>query len=548
VDYRALAGLRSRQDQSNHAVDESVTADYCFLMTEDDVPSTIEEAKATAEWPEWKKAIDEEMSQLETKGTWTMAELPPDRKAIGCRWVFARKYDENGKVVKHKGRLVAQGFSQKPGIDYTHTYSPVVRLDSLCTVIVLATQQKMHLGQMDVTGAYLNGKLDEEIYMRQAPGFDNGTNQVYLLKKVLYGLKQAGHLWNKKLHEAVSQLGFQRSKVEPCVYIHHIGDRLAIFTVWVDDFLIATNDTREMTRVKEALKQEFNVKDLGSPRYLVGIKISCRPDGSTALSQSSYIETILKRTHMENANPVLTPLDPNVKLEKNTGNPVDPAQYATAIGSLMYAAIGTRPDIAYAVQLLSQFTANPSTMHWTAVKHVMRYLSSTRDYALVYGGPGNFSTTFTAFSDADWGSDQDDRKSISGNTFLLAGGAISWASKKQSLTALSTCEAEFTAANLALRQVVWLRQLLSDLGFRQAKPSVLYCDNQAAIMLSLDQQFHARTKHFDIQTHFLRDKVDDKTVTLEYCPTSEMVADVLTKALGRQKFRGFVSDLGLLAG
>jgi hypothetical protein len=247
------------------------------------------------------------------------------------------------------------------------------------------------------------------------------------------------------------------------------------------------------------------------------------------------------------ANSVSTPLDSNLKLTKNMeqADPKIVSLYQRAIGSLMYASMGTRPDITFSVQTLSQFSTNPSKEHFATVKRVLRYLKGTRNARLVYGGDGEWTSEFSAFADADWGTSSIDRKSISGYCFLLAGCAISWSSKKQQTVAISTTEAEYYAATHATKQIMWLRSFLADLGFPQPESSTLYLDNKSAIDLSHNPEFHARTKHIDIQHHFIREKIEDKILKVSHVPTKENTADIFTKALPRPQFEDFRDDLGL---
>lgn len=498
----------------------------------DDAPDSVEEARARIDWQEWESAMREEMNTLEKMGTWRMMDLPTDRKPITCKWVFTLKHDDQGNIIKYKVRLVARGFSQEYGIDYKETFAPVIRLDALRAMLALAAIKNLYVQQMDIKGAYLHGNLEEEIYMLQPPGFEDGTGRVCRLVHSLYGLKQSGRAWYFKLREVLESYGFKQVAIEHCLYIRERNGHTQILSSWIDDLMLFGDDSDDTNEIKELLKKEFEVHDLGEPRLLIGKEILRDHQNQTLiLSQKNYIRKIIEKHGMKDANPVSTPMDPNITLLKRETPNTDARSsllYATAIGSLMYAAVGTRVDIAYAVQNLSQFTQNPGPEHWTAVKRVFRYLKGTTDYGLVYGGRLSWpDRLITAYSDADWGSNPNDQKSITGNTYLLGGAAIGWLSKKQTVTATSSCEAEYVAASACSRHITWLRNMFDGLGYKQETPTQVYCDNQAAISLSHDFQFHARSKHIDIQHHFIRDKVADETIIISYVPTDENPASTL---------------------
>ncbi|KDR75264.1 hypothetical protein GALMADRAFT_24757, partial [Galerina marginata CBS 339.88] len=567
-DARLPAPRPRNEGTSQDEIDEEIIANLAsnelgFVASlnnaNDDLPQSINEAKASPEWEHWEKAINEEYSLLEGMETWELDDLPPERKAIGCRWVFLRKYNENGEIIRYKARLVAQGFSQIPGMDFDGTFAPVMRHDSLRALLAIAAIKNLEIQQLDVKGAYLNGDLREEIFMRQPDGFHDGTSKVCRLKKTLYGLKQSGREWNRKLDKVLTELRFSKSNVDHCVYIRTENGHTSYITVWVDDLMIFTDKSDEMNEIKAYLKKEFEISDLGEPKLIIGLEVKRdRKKHTISLGQTSYVDRILKKYGMENCRPVSTPMDPNVVLTRVNENDVkdEPREdrderlggrYAAAVGSLMYAAIGTRPDIAYAVQKLSKYSSNPGNSHWTALKRVFRYLAGTRDRVLFYGGDvDEDEVIFSAYCDADFASDSDDRKSISGYTLFLGNAAIAWSSKKQTTIALSTTEAEYTAIAHATRQIIWLRNLFQDLGYTQNDPTILFSDNQSAIALTQDPQFHARSKHFDITNHFVRAKVYDQTIEVIYCPTDEMTSDIFTKALAKPKHEQFTSELGLL--
>ncbi|GBE90191.1 hypothetical protein SCP_1900400 [Sparassis crispa] len=301
----------------------------------------LTKAQASPEWSEWEKAVKAEYDQLQGMGTWELQDLPKYRNAVGCKWVFQRKTNKESQVVKYKARLVAQGYSQIPGMDFLETFAPVVRLESIRAILALAVVNNWEIGQMDVKGAYLNGDLQEEIYMRQPEGFDDGSGRICRLRKTLYGLKQSGCKWNRKLHRELMELGYKRLEADPCVYLWERKEgEVQIITVWVDDLLLFTNSPKLMEELKRDLQDLFEVTDLGEPQKIVGIEIERdREAGTLQISQQHYIESILKRYQFENANAVGMPLDPNVVLTVEDKNEEADNRlvggYASMVGSLI---------------------------------------------------------------------------------------------------------------------------------------------------------------------------------------------------------------------
>ena len=424
-------------------------------------------------------------------------------------------------------------------------------------MLVIAAIRDLEIPQLDIKGAYLNGDLQEEIYMRQPEGFNDGSGRVCWLYKTLYGLKQSGREWNRKLNKRLTELGFSRNKVDHCVYVRECDGETAGITVWVDDLLVFTKTEEEGNELARDLKSEFEVNDMGEPKMIIGVEIKRDRDSqSLTISQKNYVRTVLEHFGLAKANSVAMPLDPNIILQKPQENETIKTEdklakgYATVVGAIGYAAMLTWPDIQEAYQILSKFTANPGVEHWTSAKRVLRYLNGTRDLGITYTATDDLdriAITPVGYCDADYAGDIDDRKSVSGHTYLLGGGAISWNSKKQTTTALSSTEAEYTAISHATRQAIWLRNLLEGLGYSQEKPTVLYSDNQSAITLTRDAQFHARSKHFDVQNHFVREKVENGVIDIIYIPTDNNIADVFTKALPKAKHRKFRENLGMLA-
>ena len=518
-------------------------------------PKTVREARSRSDWPLWKEAMDKEMATLDEAETWHTIPRPQGKNIVGSKWVFRVKRKADGTVDKYKARLVAKGFTQIQGIDYFDTYSPVAKLASLRTILALAARHDWDVESFDFNGAYLNGTLDddEEIFMQEPPGYETAQNGAAIkrLRKSLYGLKQAGRKWYDALCRILTDLGFHASIADPGVFIARTSNHILILAVHVDDCALTGSSSELINAYKQKLNERYALTDLGPIHWLLGIKISRdRAARTISLSQTAYIESIINRFNLTDAKSASTPMDPGVTLCK-TDAPSSPAEaahmksvpYREAIGSLMYASVATRPDITFAVSTLSQFLDNPGEAHWEAVKRVFRYLAGTKHLALTYGEERH---DLVGYTDAD-GASQEHRRAISGSAFLIDGGTISWSSRKQELITLSTAEAEYVAATHAAKEGIWLRRLLGEISPPIPKTTTLFCDNQAACKIATTDNFHARTKHIDIRYHFIRQTVEDGTFDIVYCPTDDMVADALTKALPRWKVKGFASALGLRA-
>jgi transposase InsO family protein len=513
-------------------------------------PENLQEAMSSQDAHEWSKAIQEELNQLKEMGVYELANLPDGKTAIGCRWKLKRKRDENGIVVRFKARLVAQGYSQKPGDDFTETFAPVMRFETLRTLLAVAAINDWEIHQMDVKGAYLNGRIREELCMKQPPGFDDGTGRYWKLNHPIYGLKQAGNEWNKDYNATMRGFTYQRLLCDYCVHIKRQDDLFVILISWIDDIIAISNSSKFLKESEEELRKIYEMKVLETPELLLGIHVQRnRKERIITLTQTHYIDSIVEKFGMKDAKPVSTPLDPNVVLKEI--HPDDPVNekssrlFAQAVGSLMYATIATRPDIAHAVNALAQFTRNPQPSHWTAIKRVFRYLKGTRTHGIIYDASEGESINVSAYCDADWASSLH-RKSISGYVFTVAGGAIAWSSKKQGTVALSTAEAEYVAATHAAKHCIWQQTLYQELKFPQPETMILHCDNQAAIAISENPEFHSRTKHIDIALHFLRDLTESGKIQLQYIPSRENLADIFTKALARPLFEDLRSQLGVL--
>ena len=509
-------------------------------------PPSYKHAKGDLAWPKWLEAMRSEHESLTDNKTWSLVACPPNKKILSGRWVYKLKKGPSGEVLRYKARWVVRGFEQTEGIDYNETFASVVKPMSYKAIFAIAAALDLELEQMDVKTAFLYGDIDGEVYMEQPPECDDGTGRVCKLNKALYGLKQAPRIWYQTLSTLLEGLGFYPLTSDVGIFVK--GN--TYIAVYVDDLLIAGPLKEEIQELKDALSNRFQMTDLGPCSYYLGMTVvRDRKNRIIRLSQKGYIEKILKDFGMCEAKPQYTPMKTDQIETPEDYEPTDEIKtwYAKAIGNLMYAMLGTRPDIAYAVSYCSRFLAKPTEAHRAAVKRIMRYLKATIDLCLVYEGE---IEPLTGFTDSDWAGDRETRRSTSGYVFNLGSGAISWSSKRQSSTALSSCEAEYIGQTQATKEAIWLRRLLTELQVANEEEhapaaTIIYGDNQGAIALARNPQFHARTKHIDVQHHFVREKQHSGEVDLQYVPTDQQVADGLTKALPKDKFEVFRSALGL---
>jgi hypothetical protein len=529
------------------AADEELRGEVYAIIAGDELTS-LREAKQSRDWAIWEKTMDVELKALKEMGTWKLVQKPPDVKAIPNKWTFVKKRNKEGEVVRHRARLVVKGCAQRAGFDYLETYSPVVRFDTLRAILALVPIKKLKVQQMDVKGAYLNGHLDEKVYMKQPEGREDGTDRVCELIKTMYGLKQAGREWNKLFDSKVKAHGYKSLLSDPCAYILWDGNDFIIITVWVDDLLLFATSDKLMESAKKMLQSEWDVTDMGEPRKIVGIEVTLKPDSIT-ISQSKYIESILRNEGLESANPVGMPMDPQINFIPNPeeNEPNRSNAYAQRLGELQFLANCTRPDISCTVNKLAAFTANPSVQHYSALKRLLRYLAGTRNLGITYRKPQegmDDNNLFHGFADAAFANNYD-FKSTTGYVFLAAGGAITWRSKKQTLIALSTTESEYIALSEAGREAIWLRNLYGELGFPQTATTIIKGDNEGAIELTQNPQFHQRSKHIALRHHWVRDLVKSKALQIRSVRNPEQTADVLTKPLPRPKHMQHTGEMGL---
>lgn len=556
-----------RHQESSDSSDEEFygweNADLAMNVCEIPLRQALEGSDST----EWEDAIYKEIKSLVSNETFDLVDRPTNEKVIKCRTVLRNKYGPDGELERRKARVVAKGFAQQPGLHFFETFAPVARLSSLRLLIALAVKFDLKVTQLDIETAYLNAKMDTVVYMEQPDLLKkmlkrivqescdsnlsrrakkmldklDGTNKVCKLNKALYGLRQAGRQWHAKLDSVLRDIGLTPTNADPCVYTDKIKNTFIL--IYVDDILIVSNNRARESQIKQRLSREFKVKDLGEARYCLGVEITRDKEGIT-LSQTTYIRDILQRFRMSESKPVSTPLATNTKLTKGSNDRTENETfpYRELVGALMYAALGTRPDISHPVSVLGQFNSNPKQEHWIAAKRVLRYLQGTANHGLKFKRDDNI---LRGFVDADWANCTIDRRSYTGSVFIFSGGAISWESRKQRTVALSSTEAEYMAITDASKEAIYLINFLKDLGHPDLAKAVIFNDNQGAGKLAENPIHHSRSKHIDVKHHFIRQVLKEHPVDLVYIPTEKMVADVLTKGLPGPKHMECTSGLGV---
>ena len=377
---------------------------------------------------------------------------------------------------------------------------------------------------------------------------ERSQNRVLKLKKALYGLKQSGRIWNNLLDSYLKSLGFVQCELDYCLYQkEHMGNVIMVL-VYVDDILAFGSNETTLDKFRNDMKTRFKMKDMGKPKYVLGIKVEHQHEGSIKLSQPLYIKDILERSQLADTKSKSTPMEAKLSLEKSEiGKQADSktmSDYRSHVGMLMYAAVCTRPDIAFPMSQVSKFVANPSSDHIAASKRIFQYLKGTENYGLVYSKEDS-PLKLIVYCDADYAGDRDDAKSTSGFCVSLAGAAISWKSQKQQTVALSSTESEYMALTEVTKDIMWVHGVLEFLGVTINMPTIVYEDNQAAIKLSQNPVNHQRMKHVHTKFHFTRNKVKEGIISLTYVPTDEMVADTLTKSLAAPSFTRFRNSMGV---
>jgi hypothetical protein len=498
-------------------------------------PLTYREALASEAAPEYLHAMGKEYGSLIAYDVFTPAPLPPGEIAIGSTWVLTIKLTPQGEIDVYKARVVAKGFTQRPGLDYDETFAPVCTLTAVRVFLALVALFKLACQQLDVRTAFLNAALVEEVYMQPPPGFPcSNPAHVWRLNKALYGLRQASRAWYQTLKRALAAMGFVPSEADPSVFVRRSADGLTVQVFYVDDCLAAARGDAEITALFKDIADLFPVRLMGAPQVFLGYSIQRdREAGTLKIAQAAFTRNLLLRFGMDAAAPAPVPCPAGTKLVKEgellgAGN-----RYCELVGCLIYLACGTRPDISYAVHSLTRFMHSPTEQHWKAAVHVLRYLVGTVSHGITYGGAGrpNAAAGLQVFCDADHAGDTTAYKSTTGYVCTLGGGAISWRSKLQTTAAYSTCEAEYQACATATKDVLFLRKLLPDMGLPVDTAVVIYNDNQGALSQIANPQSTDRSKHIGLVHHISRERQARGEVDFRYCSTHDNIADCLTKSL-----------------
>ncbi|KAL0313654.1 UNVERIFIED_CONTAM: Retrovirus-related Pol polyprotein from transposon RE1 [Sesamum calycinum] len=468
------------------------------------IPNTYCEA---LRHPAWKLAMDDEMSALISRGTWELVEVPPNADIVACRWVFNRKFHADGTLERYKAHLVAKGFTQTYGVDYFETFSPVARLNSIHILFSLADNLNWPMYQMDIKNAFLYGDLNETVYMEQPPGYvAQGEKQrmVCKLKKAIYGLKQRPRAWFDNFSRIIGEFGFLRCQANHSVFVQTTKTGIVVLAVYVDDILIAGSDSEGIEEAKTYLQKHFFTKDLGRPRYFLGIEIAHSKHG-VSLSQRKYACDLLQEAGLLGTKSVDTPMDSNLDFWNDDGNYLeDKTKYRRLVGKLIYLTV-TRPDISFVVGSVSQFMDKPRSAHWEVALRILKYIKTSPGKGLLF--KRHRHVKIEAYSDADYAGSKDDRKSTSGYCTYVGGNLVTWRSKKQTIVARSSAEAEYRAMTHTTSEILWLKILLKELGFMYDDPVPMHCDNQAAIHIASNPVFHERTKHIEVDCHFVRETI-----------------------------------------
>ncbi|KAJ9542807.1 hypothetical protein OSB04_029313 [Centaurea solstitialis] len=514
---------------------------YVNFISENE-PKEIDDALRD---PAWVSAMQEELEEFIRNNVWLLVPRPRKRTIIGSKWIFRNKLDEIGTIIRNKARLVAQGYRQEEGIDYDDTFAPVARLEAIRLFLAFAAHMNFKVFQMDIKNAFLNGKLNEEVYVAQPPGFVDPKfpDHVYKLNKALYGLKQAPRAWYDTLSTFLLSKGFVRGKIDSTLFLKKYPKHILLVQIYVDDIIFGSTNPKLCEKFELLMKSEYKMSMMGELTFFLGLQIKQSEKG-IFINQGKYVHEMLKKFDLTSCTPMKTPMAPPLSLDKDSkGKPVDVTLYRGMISYLLYLT-ASRPDIMYSTCLCARYQAEPKESHLTAVKRIFRYLKGTPNLGLWYSKDSGFD--LTAYSDSDFAGCKIDKKSTTGGCHLLGGKLVSWTSKKQNSVSTSTDEAEYVVAGICCAQVLWLRNQLQDYDIQLSKIPI-YCDNTSAIAIANNPVLHSKTKHIEVRYHFIRDHVMNGDIELHFVPTEYQLADLFTKPLDVTRFNMLISELGMMA-
>src|ERR1044072_7743493 len=516
---------------------------FVAAVDSQEIPRNIQEA---LQQPEWAAAVTEEVQALVKNGTWEITTIPEGKRPVGCKWIFSIKYNADGSINRYKARLVAKGFTQSYGVDYEETFAPVAKLNSVRVLLSLAANLDWPLHQLDIKNAFLNGELEEEVYMQIPPGLEstNNSDKVCKLRKSIYGLKQSPRAWFDRLTRVVKEDGFIQCQTDHTMFVKYSSEgKTALFIVYVDDIVITGDAYEQIAQLKRLLAQEFEVKDLGQLKSFLGMEVAQKKNG-IYVSQRKYTLDLLQETGMLGCKAANTPMEPIKKGgAEDASQPTNKDRYQSLVGKLIYLT-HTRPDIGFAVSMASRYMTNPTETHMKAVNRILQYLKGTPGRGLYFRK--NSNRGIDVFTDADWAGCVTDRKSTTGYCSFVWGNLVTWRSKKQSVVARSSAEAEFRAMAHGICEGIWLKRMLEELRIPTNYTMRMLCDNKAAISIAKNPVHHDRTKHVEIDRHFIKEKIDCGLINIDYVPSCNQTADILTKALPRPAYEGIRSNLGMI--
>ena len=545
-----------RQSDCSKKGEEHMAMSGSFLSEELE-PNQYRDAMASIQAPEWTIAAKKEFDSLMKHGSWVLVPLPPNRSLIDIRWIFKIKPGRQNRAKIYKAHFVAKGFSQVAGIDYNETkiYAPVVKIDSLCILLSIAAALDFELTTLDIKTAFLYGKVDEELYVRQTGGFiqPGKENHVCRLLKPLYGLEEVPRKWNEKFGSFLVMFGLTRSTADSCFYYQFDDDptNFVIIGIWVDDGLIASKSKSTALKIISYLEHHFDMTS-GPADDFIGFETTRdRAQQTLFLTQSNFVAKLLGRFKMSTCNTLNVPADPCSYLSVTNCPAVDVLNsqnvtaYRALVGALLYIMGTTRPDIAFAVVAVSRYCQNPGPAHWKAAKRVLAYLRGTLHHGLCFSA-GDPINVMVGYTDSNFAGCPDTCRSTIGTLYLLNRGPIYWKSRLQKPVAQSTTETEYYAAGNASGDNVWLRQLTHQLGCCQSGPTPLHCDNHSATRMVYYPEFHDHTKHIEIKYHFIRAQVQSKHLKMIPVPSRDQLADIFTKPLAAPAFQLNRSKIGVI--